>query len=151
VFGIVPGLITARLTGLLGGLVVAPLVMRAMVRFDAYRVPLRLSWPRALFISATAYFLLFGPLIVVPTTVLLEFSTASNTLVPVLLWAGAWFAVAFIAASMVVSAVLNLSFRQAVSWWGVAFAASVVVSWVGALVLVLLYRYLVLPQLTDFY
>lgn len=150
-FGIVPGLVTARLTGVLGGLVVAPLVMRAMVRFDAYRVPQRLSWARALFVSAISYLFLFGPLILVPTTVLLEFSTAWNALLPLLLWAIAWFAASFMAASLVVSAGLRLSFRQAAGWWGVAFSASVVVSWIGALALVLLYRYLLLPSFTDFF
>jgi hypothetical protein len=47
--------------------------------------------------------------------------------------------------------VLGLSFRQAVSWWGIAFAATLAVSWIGALTVALLYRYLVLPSLTDFF
>ncbi len=150
-FGIVPGLITARLTGLLGGLVVAPLVMLTMIRYDAYRVPMRLSWFKALLVSAVSFLLLFGPLLLVPTTVLLEFSAVRNAFLPMLPWVILWFAAAFFAASLIVSATLKLSFRQAVAWWGTAFAASVVISWVGALALVLLYRYLILPSLTDFF
>jgi hypothetical protein len=38
-----------------------------------------------------------------------------------------------------------------VSWWGIAFAATLAVSWIVALAVVLPYRYLLLPSLTDFF
>lgn len=150
-FGIIPGLITARLTGLLGGVVVAPFVMLFMVRYDAYRLPVRLSWFKAFLVSAVSFFLLFGPLILPRMTALLRFSFIRGTLLQTLPWALLWFVVAFVLACMVVSAVLGLSFRQAVSWWGIAFAATLAVSWIGALAAALLYRYLILPSLTDFF
>jgi len=150
-FGIIPGLITARLTGLLGGVVVAPFVMLFMVRYNAYRLPVRLSWFKAFLVSSISFLLLFGPLILPRTTALLRFSFIRGTSFQVLPWAVLWFAVAFVFTCLVVSAVLGLSFRQAVSWWGVAFAATLAVSWIGALAVVLLYRYLILPSLTDFF
>jgi hypothetical protein len=150
-FGIIPGLITARLTGLLGGVVVAPFVMLFMVRYEAYRLPVRLSWFKAFLVSAVSFLLLFGPLILPRTTALLRFSFIQGTLLQALPWAVLWFVAAFLLACLVVSAVLGLSFRQAVSWWGIAFAATLVVSWIGALAAALLYRYLILPSLTDFF
>ena len=54
-------------------------------------------------------------------------------------------------ACLVVSAALGISFQQAIAWWGVTFAATVTVSWILSLGLVLLYRYLVLPSVTDFF
>ncbi|RIE10940.1 hypothetical protein SMC3_01050 [Candidatus Cryosericum hinesii] len=150
-FGIIPGLITARLTGLLGGVVVAPFVMLFMVRYDAYRLPVRLSWFKAFLVSTISFLLLFGPLILPRTTALLRFSFVRDTLFQELPWAVLWFVAAFVVACLVVSAMLGLSFRQAVSWWGIAFAATLVVSWIGALAIVLLYRYLILPSLTDFF
>jgi hypothetical protein len=150
-FGIIPGLITARLTGLLGGVVVAPFVMLFMVRYDAYRLPVRLSWFKAFLVSAVSFLLLFGPLILPRTTALLRFSFIQGTLLQALPWAVPWFVAAFLIACLVVSAMLGLSFRQAVSWWGIAFAATLAVSWIGALAAALLYRYLILPSLTDFF
>jgi len=150
-FGIIPGLITARLTGLLGGVVVAPFVMLFMVRYDEYRLPARLSWFKAFLVSAVSFFLLFGPLILPRTTALLRLSFIRGTLLQALPWAALWFVTAFVLACLIVSAVLGLSFRQAVSWWGIAFAATLAVSWIGALAVVLLYRYLILPSLTDFF
>jgi hypothetical protein len=150
-FGIIPGLITARLTGMLGGIVVAPFVMLFMVHYDAYRLPVRLSWFKAFLVSVVSFFLLFGPLILPRTTALLRFSFVRGTLLQALPWAVLWFVTAFVLACLVVSAVLGLSFRQAVSWWGVAFAVTLAVSWIGGLALVLLYRYLILPSLTDFF
>ncbi|MGB9666771.1 MAG: hypothetical protein ACPL2N_05635 [Candidatus Cryosericum sp.] len=150
-FGVVPGLMTARLTGLLGGVVVAPLIMLAMVRYDAYRIPVRLSWGKALLISAAAFLLLFGPLLLVPATVFLEVTTAESVSLPLLGWVVLWFAAAFVVACLMVSAVLKLSFWQAVAWWGVAFTASIVISWIGALVLASIYRFLILPGITDFF
>lgn len=150
-FGIIPGLITARLTGLLGGVVVAPFVMLFMVRYDAYRLPVRLSWFKAFLVSSISFFLLFGPLILPRTTVLLRLSFIRGTLFQTLPWAALWFVTAFVLACLVVSAVLGLSFRQAVSWWGIAFAATLAISWIGALAIALLYRYLILPSLTDFF
>ncbi|MHB8108367.1 MAG: hypothetical protein ACYDH4_13240 [Candidatus Cryosericum sp.] len=150
-FGIIPGLITARLTGLLGGLVVAPLVMLFMVRYDAYRLPVRLSWFKAFLVSVVSFLLLFGPLILPRTTALLRFSFVQGTLVQTLPWAALWFAAAFVLACLMVSAMLGLSFRQAVSWWGVTLAATLVISWIVAFAVVLLYRYLILPSLTDFF
>lgn len=150
-FGVVPGLMTARLTGLLGGVVVAPLIMLAMVRYDAYRIPVRLSWGKALLISAAAFLLLFGPLLLVPATVFLEVTAAESVSLPLLGWVVLWFAAAFVAACLMVSAVLKLSFWQAVAWWGVAFTASIVISWIGALVLASIYRFLILPGITDFF
>ncbi|MHB8106267.1 MAG: hypothetical protein ACYDH4_02380 [Candidatus Cryosericum sp.] len=150
-FGIIPGLITARLTGLLGGVVVAPFVMLFMVRYDAFRLPARLSWFRAFLVSVPSFLFLFGPLVLPSTTVLLRFPFVQDTLVQALPWAVLWFAGTFLLACLVVSAILGLSFRQAVSWWSVAFAATLVVSWIGALGIVLLYRYVILPSLTDFF
>jgi len=150
-FGIIPGLITARLTGLLAGTVVAPFVMLFMVHYDQYRLPVRLSWSKAFLVSAVSFLLLFGPLILPRTTALLRFSFVRGTLFQVLPWAFLWFVVAFVLACLIASAVLELSFRQAVSWWGVALAATLVISWIGALGVVLLYRYLILPSLTDFF
>jgi hypothetical protein len=150
-FGIIPGLITARLTGLLGGVVVAPFVMLYMVRYDAYRLPVRLSWLKAFLVSVVSFFLLFWPLILPRTTALLRFSFLRGTLFQVLPWAVLWFVAAFVLACLVVSALLGLSFRQAVSWWGITFAVTLAVSWIGALAIVLLYRYLILPSLTDFF
>jgi len=150
-FGIIPGLITARLTGLLGGVLVAPFVMLFMVRYDAYRLPVRLSWFKAFLVSAISFLLLFGPLILPRTTTLLRFSFVRGTLFQELPWAVLWFVAAFVVACLVVSAMLGLSFRQAVSWWSIAFAVTLVVSWIGALAIVLLYRYLILPSLTDFF
>ena len=150
-FGIIPGLITARLTGLLGGIVVGPFVMLFMVRYDAFRLPARLSWFRAFLVSAFSFLLLFGPLILPSTTALLRFSFVQDTLVQALPWAVLWFIAAFVLACLVVSAMLGLSFRQAVSWWSITFAATLVVSWIGALAVVLVYRYLILPSLTDFF
>jgi hypothetical protein len=150
-FGIIPGLITARLTGLLGGVVVAPFVMLFMVRYDAYRLPVRLSWFKAFLVSAVSFLLLFGPLILPRTTALLRFSFIQGTLLQALPWAVPWFVAAFLLACLVVSAMLGLSFRQAVSWWGIAFAATLALSWIGALAAALLYRYLILPSLTDFF
>ena len=150
-FGIIPGLITARLTGLLGGVVVAPFVMLFMVRYDAYRLPVRLSWFKAFLVSAISFLLLFGPLILPRTTTLLRFSFVRGTLFQELPLAVLWFVAAFVVACLVVSAMLGLSFRQAVSWWGIAFAATLAVSWIGALAVVLPYRYLLLPSLTDFF
>jgi hypothetical protein len=150
-FGIIPGLITARLTGVLGGVVVAPFVMLFMVRYDAYRLPVRLSWFKAFLVSAVSFLLLFGPLILPRTTALLRFSFIQGTLLQALPWAVPWFVAAFLLACLVVSAMLGLSFRQAVSWWGIAFAATLAVSWIGALAAALLYRYLILPSLTDFF
>ncbi|HWQ22414.1 MAG TPA: hypothetical protein VN478_06775, partial [Clostridia bacterium] len=150
-FGIIPGLITARLTGLLGGVVVAPLVMLFMVRYEAYRLPTKLSWFKAFLVSAISFLLLFGPLILPRTTALLRFSLARGTLVQLLPWAALWFVTAFVLACLIVAAVLELSFREAMSWWGVAFAAALAISWIGALACVLLYRYLILPSLTDFF
>jgi hypothetical protein len=150
-FGIIPGIITARLTGLLGGVVVAPFVMLFMVRYDAYRLPVRLSWFKAFLVSAISFLLLFGPLILPRTTALLRFSFIRGTLFQELPWAVLWFVAAFVLACLVVSAVLGLSFKQAVSWWSIAFAATLVVSWIVALAVVLPYRYLLLPSLTDFF
>jgi len=150
-FGIIPGLITARLTGLLGGVVVAPFVMLFMVRYDAYRLPVRLSWFKAFLVSAISFLLLFGPLILPRTTALLRFSFIRGTLFQALPWAVLWFVTTFVLACLVVSAVLGLSFKQAVSWWGIAFAATLAVSWIVALAVVLPYRYLLLPSLTDFF
>jgi hypothetical protein len=150
-FGIIPGLITARLTGLLGGLVVAPFVMLFMARYDTYRLPVRLSWFKAFLVSAVSFLLLFGPLILPRMTALLRLSFVQGTLVQLLPWAALWFVTAFVLACLVVSAMLGLSFRQAVSWWGVALAATLAISWIGALAVVLLYRYLILPSLTDFF
>jgi len=150
-FGIIPGLITARLTGLLGGVVVAPFVMLFMVRYDAYRLPVRLSWFKAFLVSTISFLLLFGPLILPRTTALLRFSFVRDTLFQALPWAVLWFVATFVLTCLVVSAMLGLSFRQAVSWWGIAFAATLAVSWIGALAVVLLYRYLILPSLTDFF
>jgi hypothetical protein len=150
-FGIIPGLITARLTGLLGGVVVAPFVMLFMVRYDAYRLPVRLSWFKAFLVSAVSFLLLFGPLILPRTTALLRFSFIQGTLLQALPWVVPWFVAAFLLACLVVSAMLGLSFRQAVSWWGIAFAATLALSWIGALAAALLYRYLILPSLTDFF
>jgi len=150
-FGIIPGLITARLTGLLGGVVVAPFVMLYMVHYDAYRLPVRLSWFKAFLVSVVSFFLLFWPLILPRTTALLRFSFVRGTLFQVLPWAVLWFVAAFVLACLVVSAALGLSFRQAVSWWGITFAVTLAVSWIGALAVVLLYRYLILPSLTDFF
>src|SRR5450759_3405213 len=81
-FGIIPGLITARLTGLLGGVVVAPFVMLFMVRYDAYRLPVRLSWFKAFLVSAISFLLLFGPLILPRTTALLRFFVCPRHAVP---------------------------------------------------------------------
>ncbi|MCX6063155.1 MAG: hypothetical protein NTV26_03045 [Caldiserica bacterium] len=150
-FGIVPGLITARLTGLLGGVVVAPFVMLFIVRYGEYRLPARLSWFKAFLVSSGSFLLLFGPLILPRTIALLRFSFVRGTLLQVLPWAFLWFVTAFMCGCLIVSAVLGLSFRQAVSWWGVAFAATLAISWIGALAVVLLYRYLILPSLTDFF
>lgn len=150
-FGVVPGLMTARLTGLLGGVVVAPLIMLAMVRYDAYRVPVRLSWGKALLLSAAAFLLLFGPLLLVPATVFLEVTAAESVSLPLLGWVVLWFAATFAAACLMVSAALKLSFWQAVAWWGVAFTASIVISWIGALLLASIYRFLILPSITDFF
>jgi hypothetical protein len=150
-FGIIPGLITARLTGLLGGVVVAPFVMLFMVHYDTYRLPVKLSWFKAFLVSAISFLLLFGPLILPRTTALLRFSFIRGTLFQALPWAVLWFVTAFVLACLVVSAMLGLSFRQAVLWWGIAFAATLTVSWIGALVVVLPYRYLLLPSLTDFF
>ena len=150
-FGIIPGLITARLTGLLGGVVVAPFVMLFMVRYDAYRLPVRLSWFKAFLVSAISFLLLFGPLILPRTTALLQFSFIRGTLFQALPWAVLWFVAAFVLACLVVSAVLGLSFKQAVSWWSIAFAATLAISWIVALAVVLPYRYLLLPSLTDFF
>jgi len=150
-FGIIPGLITARLTGLLGGVIVAPFVMLFMVRYDAYRLPARLSWFKAFLVSVISFLLLFGPLILPRMTALLRFSFIRGTLFQALPWAVLWFVTAFMLTCLVVSALLGLSFRDAVSWWGVAFAATLAISWIGALAVVLLYRYLILPSLTDFF
>ncbi|MCE5192576.1 MAG: hypothetical protein ABFD13_05670 [Candidatus Cryosericum sp.] len=150
-FGVVPGLVTARLTGLLAGLVVTPLLMLAMMRHDAYRLPVRLSWFKAFVVSAVSFLLLFAPVLLVPTTVLLQYSAAQDELLPMLLWGVLWFLAAFAAASLIVSAVLKLSFAQALTWWGVAFTASMLISWLGALALASIYRYLILPGLTDFF
>lgn len=150
-FGVVPGLMTARLTGLLGGVVVAPLIMLAMVRYDAYRIPVRLSWGKALLISAAAFLLLFGPLLLVPATVFLEVTAAESASLPLLGWVVLWFAAAFVATCLMVSAMLKLSFWQAVAWWGVAFTTGIVISWIGALVLASIYRFLILPGITDFF
>ncbi|RIE10510.1 hypothetical protein [Candidatus Cryosericum odellii] len=150
-FGIIPGLITARLTGLLGGVVVAPFVMLFMVRYDAYRLPVRLSWFKAFLVSAISFLLLFGPLILPRTTALLRFSFIRGTLFQELPWAVLWFVAAFVLACLVVSAMLGLSFKQAVSWWSIALAATLAVSWIMALAVVLPYRYFLLPSLTDFF
>ena len=150
-FGIIPGLITARLTGLLGGVVVAPFVMLFMARYDAYRLPVRLSWFKAFLVSVISFLLLFGPLILPRMTALLRFSFIRGALFQALPWAVLWFATAFVLACLVVSAMLGLSFREAVSWWGIALAATLAVSWIGALAVVLLYRFLILPSLTDFF
>ena len=150
-FGIIPGLITARLTGLLGGVIVSPFVMLFMVRYDAYRLPARLSWFKAFLVSVISFLLLFGPLILPRMTALLRFSFIRGTLFQALPWAVLWFVTAFMLTCLVVSALLGLSFRDAVSWWGVAFAATLAISWIGALAVVLLYRYLILPSLTDFF
>jgi hypothetical protein len=150
-FGIIPGLITARLTGLLGGAVVGPFVMLFMVHFDQYRLPARLTWPRAFVASFPSFLLLFAPLVLPSTTTLLQLSFVRGTFVQVLPWAAAWFVVAFVLACLVVSAALGISFQQAIAWWGVTFAATVTISWILSLGLVLLYRYLVLPSVTDFF
>ena len=150
-FGIIPGLITARLTGLLGGVIVAPFVMLFMVRYDAYRLPARLSWFKAFLVSVISFLLLFGPLILPRMTALLRFSFIRGTLFQALPWAVLWFVTAFMLTCLVVSAMLGLSFKDAVSWWGVAFAATLAISWIGALAVVLLYRYLILPSLSDFF
>jgi hypothetical protein len=120
----------------------------------ANRHPFCMAWERrsaAQRFASISFLLLFGPLILPRTTALLRFSFIRGTLFQVLPWAVLWFAVAFVFTCLVVSAVLGLSFRQAVSWWGVAFAATLAVSWIGALAVVLLYRYLILPSLTDFF
>ncbi|HEY5001392.1 MAG TPA: hypothetical protein VII15_06090, partial [Candidatus Cryosericum sp.] len=110
-----------------------------------------LSWFKAFLVSAISFLLLFGPLILPRTTALLRFSFIRGTLFQELPWAVLWFVAAFVVACLVVSAMLGLSFRQAVSWWSIAFAATLGVSWIGALAIVLLYRYLILPSLTDFF
>lgn len=150
-FGIIPGLITARLTGLLAGAVVGPLVMLFMVRYDHYRLPERLTWFRAFLASAFSFLLLFGPLVLPRATALLRLSFVRGTFVQLLPWAVLWFLVAFVLACLIVSAVLNISFQQAVSWWGVNFTVTVTISWIISLGLVLSYRYLLLPSLTDFF
>jgi hypothetical protein len=150
-FGIIPGLITARLTGLLGGAVIGPLVMLFMVRYDRYRLPTRLTWFRAFLASVLSFLLLFGPLVLPHTTALLRVSFIRGTFLQLLPWAAAWFLLAFVVACLVVSALLGISFQQAVSWWGVTFAATVTLSWILSLGLVLLYRYLLLPSVTDFF
>jgi len=150
-FGIIPGLITARLTGLLGGAVVGPLVMLFMVRYDRYRLPGRLTWPRAFLASFLSFLLLFAPLVLPRTTALLRLSFVRGTFLQLLPWAAAWFMLAFLLACLVTSALLGISFQQAIAWWGVAFAATVSLSWILSLGLVLLYRYLLLPSLTDFF
>ncbi len=150
-FGIIPGLITARLTGLMGGAVVGPLVMLFMVRYDRYRLPARLTWLRAFVVSALSFLLLFGPLVLPRMTVLLRLSFVRGTFLQLLPWATVWFLLAFVLACLVVSALFDISFQQAVSWWGTAFTATVVLSWIIALGLALLYRFLLLPSLTDFF
>lgn len=150
-FGIIPGLITARLTGLLGGAVVGPLVMLFMVRYDRYRLPGRLTWFRAFAVSFLSFLLLFGPLVLSRTTTLLRLSSLQGTFLQLLPWMAAWFLLAFVIACLVVSTLLHLSFQQAVSWWSVTFTATVILSWILSMGLVLLYRYLLLPRLTDFF
>lgn len=150
-FGIIPGLITARLTGLLGGAVVGPFVMLFMVRYDRYRLPARLTWPRAFLASFLSFLLLFAPLVLPRTTALLRLSFVRGTFLQLLPWAAAWFLLAFVLACLVVSALLGVSFQQAIAWWGVNFAVTVTLSWILSLGLVLLYRYLLLPSLTDFF
>jgi hypothetical protein len=150
-FGIIPGLITARLTGLLGGAAVGPFIMLFMVRYDQYRLPARLTWFRAFLASALSFLLLFGPLVLPRTTALLRLSFIRGTYLQLLPWAVVWFLLAFVLACLVVSALLGISFQQAISWWGVTFTATVTMSWIMSLGLVLLYRFLLLPSVTDFF
>jgi hypothetical protein len=150
-FGIIPGLITARLTGLLGGALVGPFIMLFMVRYDRYRLPARLTWFRAFLASALSFLLLFGPLVLPRTTALLRLSFIRGTYLQLLPWAVVWFLLAFVLACLVVSALLGISFQQAISWWGVTFTATVTLSWIMSLGLVLLYRFLLLPSVTDFF
>jgi hypothetical protein len=150
-FGIIPGLITARLTGLLGGALVGPFIMLFMVRYDRYRLPARLTWFRAFLASALSFLLLFGPLVLPRTTALLRLSFIRGTYLQLLPWAVVWFLLAFVLACLVVSALLGISFQQAISWWGVTFTATVTMSWIMSLGLVLLYRFLLLPSVTDFF
>ncbi len=150
-FGVIPGLITARLTGLLGAAVVGPLVMLFMVRYDRYRLPGRLTWLRAFAVSSLSFLLLFGPLILPRTTTLLQLFSVQEMFLQLLLWMAVWFVLAFVITCLVVSILLHLSFRQAISWWSVTFTTTVILSWMLSLGLVLLYRYLLLPRLTDFF
>jgi hypothetical protein len=150
-FGIIPGLITARLTGLLGGVLVGPFIMLFMVRYDRYRLPVRLAWSRAFLTSALSFLLLFGPLVLPRMTALLRLSFVRGTFLQLLPWAVAWFLLAFALVCLVVSVLLDISFQQAISWWGVAFTATVTMSWIMSLGLVLLYRFLLLPSVTDFF
>jgi hypothetical protein len=150
-FGIIPGLITARLTGLLGGALVGPFIMLFMVRYDRYRLPARLTWFRAFLASALSFLLLFGPLVLPRTTALLRLSFIRGTYLQLLPWAVVWFLLAVVLACLVVSALLGISFQQAISWWGVTFTATVTLSWIMSLGLVLLYRFLLLPSVTDFF
>ena len=84
-------------------------------------------------------------------TVLLRLSFVRGAFLQLLPWAAVWFLLAFVLACLAVSALFDISFQQAVSWWGVAFTATIVLSWIAALGLALLYRYLLLPSLTDFF
>ena len=74
-----------------------------------------------------------------------------GSLAEALPWAIPWFLAAFLLGCLVTFAVLKLPFWQAVSWWGMALAISLIVGWVGAVGAVLLYRYAILPSFTDFF
>ena len=150
-FGLIPGLITLRLTAVIGGLLVAPVVMTSMARHDRFSLASALPWWKALLISATSFLVMFGPLVIPSTVDLLLFSFLRGSLAEALPWAVPWFLAAFFLGCLVTSAVLKLPFWQAVSWWGMALAVSLVISWVGAVGAVLLYRYALLPRFTDFF
>ena len=142
---------TLRFTAVIGGLLVAPVVMTSMARHDRFSLALVLPWWKALLISATSFLVMFGPLLIPSTVELLQFSFLRGSLAEVLPWAIPWFLAAFFLGCLVMCAVLKLPFGQAVSWWGVTLAISLAISWVGAVGAVLLYRYALLPRFTDFF
>ncbi len=150
-FGVIPGLITARLTGFLSGIIVGPIIMLRLVRHEQYRLPEQLTWGRAVLASFPSFLLIFAPLLLPDTTELLQIPAIRSGTLSALLLALLWFVAAFLLSSLVVAAALHLPYRQAVSWWGITFAATLAISWVAALGLTLLVRYAILPHITDFF
>ncbi len=150
-FGVIPGLVTARLTGFLGGVIVGPLVMLLMVRYEQYRLPGRLTWPRALLASSISFLLVFAPLLLPDVEDLLQFPALRQGFLALLPWAFLWFIATFLLSCRVIAALFRIPFRQAVSWWGIAFTVTAIFSWAAALGLTLLVRYVILPRFTDFF